>query len=275
MLYFLIFIFGLSVGSFLNVVICRLETGESIISSRSHCPQCGAVLKWYDLIPLLSFIFLFGKCRFCRKKISWQYPAVEIATGLLFLSVILSVPSVILSEAKNLAVFIQDPSLTLRMIFYLITICFLIIIFVYDLRHYIISDKIVLPAITIAFIYQLSNLYPNPVEEYKLLIPYLLAALGASLFFLSLVLFSRGKWMGMGDVKLAFLMGLILGWPNILTALFLAFFSGAIIGVALIIFGKKGLKSQIPFGPFLSGATILVMLCGQYSVNWIAILVFK
>ena len=275
MLYFLIFIFGLSVGSFLNVVICRLETGESIISSRSHCPQCGAVLKWYDLIPLLSFIFLFGKCRFCRKKISWQYPAVEIATGLLFLSVILSVPSVILSEAKNLAVFIQDPSLTLRMIFYLITICFLIIIFVYDLRHYIISDKIVLPAITIAFIYQLSNLYPNPVEEYKLLIPYLLAALGASSFFLLLVLFSRGKWMVMGDVKLDFLMGLILGWPNILTALFLAFFSGAIIGVALIIFGKKGLKSQIPFGPFLSGATILVMLCGQYSVNWIAILVFK
>lgn len=237
MLYFLIFIFGLSVGSFLNVVICRLETKESIVAKRSHCPQCGAVLKWYDLIPLLSFVFLLGKCRSCGKKINWQYPVVEIATGLLFL-------------------------LFFNLYFYLIIICFLIIIFVYDLKHYIIPNKVVFPAIILSFFYSIF------IGSF---LNFLLAALGASGFFLALVLVSKGRWMGMGDVKLAFLMGLILGWPNILAALFLAFLSGAVVGVALIIFGKKGLKSQIPFGPFLAGATVLMMLCGQLWINFLFI----
>jgi len=241
MFYLLIFILGLSVGSFLNVVICRLETKESIVAKRSHCPQCGAVLKWYDLIPLLSFVFLLGKCRSCGKKINWQYPVVEIATGLLFL-------------------------LFFNLYFYLIIICFLIIIFVYDLKHYIIPDKIVFPAIIIAGIFNFQFSIFNEFSIFKFSI---LSAILAGGFFLSLVLFSKGKWMGMGDVKLAFLMGLILGWPNILAALFLAFLSGAVVGVALIIFGKKGLKSQIPFGPFLAGATVLVMLCGQLWINFL------
>ena len=247
MFYFLIFIFGLSVGSFLNVVICRLETGESVILKRSRCPKCGAVLMWYDLIPFLSFVFLRGKCRYCGKKIDWQYPVIEITTACLFLLIF------------NFQ--------TLNLFYYLIIICFLIVIFVYDLRHYIIPDKIVFPAIAISLLYSLFIIHDSFFN-------FILAALGASAFFLALVLISKGCWMGMGDVKLAFLMGLVLGWPNILTALFLAFLSGAIVGVALIVFGKKGLKSQIPFGPFLSGATILVMLCGEYLAGvWITFFV--
>jgi len=235
MLYIFILILGLIIGSFLNVVICRLETKESIFFTRSKCPKCGAVLKWYDLIPVISFLIQKGKCSYCGKKISWQYPVVEIVTGLLFVFVILI-----------------DPSLTFRMIFYLIITCFLIIIFVYDLRHYIIPDKIVFPAIIISLIYRLDS-----ISEIGY---YLLSGFIPAVFFLSLIFISKGKWMGLGDVKLAFLMGLILGWPGILIALLLSFFSGAVIGICLILFGKKGLKSQIPFGPFLSGSTILVML---------------
>ena len=263
---FLIFIFilGLIIGSFLNVVICRLETKESIFFARSKCPQCGAVLKWHDLIPVISFLIQKGKCQYCKKKISWQYPIIEIATGLLFVSVILS------QQTKNL--YLLDPLLTLKMTFYFLIICFLIIIFVYDLRHYIIPDKIVYPAIIIALLFNLFN-YKLQITNYELL-KVLLSAFIPAVFFLSLILISKGKWMGLGDVKLAFLMGLILGWPGILIALLLSFFSGAIIGLCLILFGKKELKSQIPFGPFLSGLTILVMLFGSKLFYWFEALLY-
>ena len=246
MFYILIFILGLSVGSFLNVIICRLETKETIISNRSYCPQCRAILKWYDLIPVLSFLLQKRRCRYCKKKISWQYPVVEIATACLFLLIF------------NLQFSIFN------LIYYFIIISFLIIIFTYDLKHYLIPNRIIYPAIIIAGIFNFQFLISNQFSIFKFSI---LSALGASSFFLALVLVSKGKWMGLGDVKLAFLMGLILGWPNILLALFLSFLSGAVIGIGLIIFGKKGFKSQIPFGPFLAGSTILVMFYNLYLIN--------
>ncbi len=235
-MFLIIFILGLLIGSFLNVVICRLKIKQTILFNRSYCPKCGNVLKWHDLIPLFSFLIQKGKCRYCGKKISWQYPLVELATGLLFVLVFYK--------------FFPD---YLNLTYHLIIVSFLIIVFVYDLKHYLILDKIVFPAAVIVFIYQIINgNYFNP----------LLAAISASGFFLSLVLFSKGKWMGLGDVKFAFFMGLFLGWPNILLALLLSFVSGAIIGIVLISFGKKGIKSEIPFGPFLVGATVLTMFYG-------------
>ena len=261
MLYILIFIFGLTIGSFLNVIICRLETKKSIFFARSHCPKCGAILKWYDLIPIISFLIQKNRCRYCKKKISWQYPMVEIITGLLFLLIFFF----------NFA---QDKNFHfINLSYYLIIVCFLIIIFVYDLRHYIIPDKIVFPGIIIALIYNFLN-YGLLNTDYRLLLINLLSAFLASGFFLSLVLISKGKWMSLGDVKLVFLMGIILGWPSISFALLLSFFSGAIIGISLILFGKKGLKSQIPFGPFLSGATILVILLGSRLFYWFEALLY-
>ncbi len=248
MLSFFIFIFGLSVGSFLNVVICRLESKEPILFGRSRCPKCGALLKRFDLIPLLSFVLTRGKCRYCGRRISYQYPLVELATGLLFLVVFNQFP---ISNFQILDSF-----------FYLIIISFLIIIFAYDLKHYLIPDKIIYPAIIIALL-NLGLKGPN----FWALKAQILAACLASGFFLSLVLVSKGKWMGLGDVKLAFLMGLVLGWPNICLALFLSFMSGAIIGIGLIIAGKKTIKAQIPFGPFLAGATILIMLFEEIFSN--------
>ena len=257
MSYFLIFIFGLIIGSFLNVVICRLKTKESIFFTRSKCPKCGVVLKWYDLIPVLSFLIQKGKCSYCRGKISLQYPIVEIITGLLFLQ-IFNFKFLILNEFLILNY--------LNLFYYFLIISFLLIIFAYDLRHYIIPDKIVFPAIIIGLIYRL-----NSISEIG---NYILSAFIPAVFFLSLIIISKGKWMGLGDVKLAFLMGLILGWPGILIALLIAFFSGAIIGICLILFGEKGFKSQIPFGPFLSGATILVMLFGSKLFHWFEVLLY-
>jgi len=237
----LIFIFGLVIGSFLNSIIYRLQSGESFLFKRSFCPYCKHKLGWQDLIPLLSFLILRGKCRYCKKPISWQYPLVELTTAILFLSF-----------------FIFHFSS-----FIFIIACFLIIIFVYDLKHYLIPDKIIYPAIAITFLYQLFR-----ISDFKLLTNPLLSALLASLFFLTIVLVSHGKWMGAGDIKLVFFIGLFLGFPNILVALFSAFFLGAIIGVGLIATSKKTLKSEVPFGPFLVVGTFGAMFWGQNIIHW-------
>jgi len=159
MFYILIFLLGLSVGSFLNVIICRLGTKEPIIRSRSRCPKCGALLKWFDLIPLISFLIQKGKCRYCGKKISWQYPLVELATGLLFLFVVLKSP--LATGGSYIATgFFASLRMTMIMepLFFLLVICFLLVIFVYDLKHYLIPDKIVYPAIIITLLNLGANL---------------------------------------------------------------------------------------------------------------------
>jgi len=144
----------------------------------------------------------------------------------------------------------------------------LIIIFVYDLKHYIIPDGVIYPAILVSSIwYFVFGIFLNLYTKYEILNT-IYSALGAALFFLMIVLVSRGKWMGVGDIKLAVLMGLLLGFPNILVALFLAFFIGAIIGVGLILAGKKTLKSEVPFGPFLVAGTFLALFWGQSILNW-------
>jgi len=252
--YLAIFLFGLAAGSFLNCVIYRLEVNKSFLKGRSFCPHCKHQLNWQDLIPLLSFLILRGKCRYCQKPISFQYPLVELATGILFLCVW------------------QAGGEPLSFFFNSTIASFLIIIFVYDLKHYIIPDRVIYPAIGIAFLYRAFealafNHWPLGFEISSLINP-LLAAFGAAAFFLVIVLISRGRWMGVGDIKLAFLMGLILGWPNILAALFLAFFIGAIFGVALVIAGRKTLKSEVPFGPFLVTGTFIALFWGQEVINW-------
>ena len=248
-----IFIFGLIVGSFLNCVIYRLKTEESIVLSRSHCPQCGHRLNWKDLMPVFSFLFLKGRCRYCSKKISWQYPAVEIATGALFL----------LITIYDLRFTIYDFSSLFELTFHLIIASLLIVIFVYDLKHYLIPDKITYLVIAITFFYQLFQ-----ISSFKALLNPLVSALSASAFFAAIVLVSKEQWMGWGDAFLVFFMGLFLGFPNVLLALFLAFTFGALVGIVLIIFGKKKMKSQVPFGPFLVWATFISFFWGETIIAW-------
>lgn len=221
-----IFLFGLIVGSFLNCVIYRLaltpklgsdglEKKQSFLTGRSYCPKCKHQLNWYDLIPILSYLLLFGKCRYCKKSISFQYPLVELATGLLFLAVF-------------------NPEYAVRTLYLLLITCFLVVIFVYDLKHYIIPDKIVFPAIGIALFYSLFLLFTG---DYSLshFLSMIYAGILPALFFFLIFIISKGKWLGFGDVKLVFFMGLFLGFPEILAALFLAVFLGGIIGIGFII----------------------------------------
>ena len=260
LVYFFVFSFGLIIGSFLNCVIYRLSKKESFLKNRSYCPRCKHTLKWQDLIPIFSFLILKGKCRYCKKSISFQYPLVEFATASLFTFIIF----------QNLGFLFSTP-----FIFWLLSICFLflvssflIIIFVYDLKHYIIPDKVIYPAILVSCIwYLISSIFFSSHTKYYILNT-IYSAFGAAFFFLAIVLLTREKGMGMGDVKLAFFMGLLLGFPNILVALFLSFFLGAVIGIILIITGKKTFKSEVPFGPFLVTGTFLALFFGERIIDF-------
>jgi len=282
--YLIIFIFGLIIGSFLNVVICRLESGEKIINDRSRCPRCKHILAWYDLIPVLSFVFLKGKCRYCKSPVSLQYPLVEIVTAIMFVLIlnfkflIPTTPYPLLAKEGIYPISnIQYPILYLLFWFYITSS--LIIIFVYDLKHYIIPDKVVYPAIGFTFIYKLFEIlkfgYWELIGNWKLEIGNLITALNplvaailAAVFFLGIVIFTRGRGMGGGDVKLAFLMGLLLGWPLVIVAVFSSFILGSIVGIFLILAGKKKMKSMIPFGPFLVIGTFLALFWGEKIIKW-------
>ena len=257
------FVLGLCVGSFLNCAIYRIESQKSL-KGRSFCPHCKHTLHWWDLFPVFSFLFLQGKCLYCKAKISWQYPAVEIATGLVFLLIFLTQST----STSGGPVWGVGPALVwnyinLAFLFYIFSA--LIVIFIYDLKHYIIPDKVLFPAIIISLIFNFRFLI---FGEFSSFIYAIIAAAIASGFFLAIFLVSTGKAMGFGDVKLAVLMGLLLGLPNILAALFLAFFFGAIIGVTLMIFKKKNFKSEIPFGPFLIAGTFIAIFYGNQIIQW-------
>ncbi|MCD6550223.1 prepilin peptidase [bacterium] len=265
MFYLFIFLLGLAVGSFLNCVIYRLNREESLLKGRSFCPYCRHKLAWFDLIPVLSFLILRGKCRYCHKKISLQYPLVELATAFLFL---LSVAHFGLSF---------DLFSLLNISFIFLSLSFLVIIFAYDLKHFIIPDKIIYPAIVSAFLYQvfLATRLSSNIESVDSILRAVFAGFCAGGFFLFIYLLSQGKWMGFGDVKLAVFLGFLVSWPNILVALFFAFLIGAIIGIILILFRKRSLKSEVPFAPFLVAGTLIALFLGTKLIDiYISFFVF-
>jgi len=253
-----VFLLGLSIGSFLNSIIYRLEHNEKLWG-RSFCPFCKQILKWYDLIPVVSFLLLKGRCRYCRKKISLQYPLVEGVSGFLFL-----------------VIFNHFYPSFFKILFLFYIVSSLLIIFVYDLRHYIIPDKILFPAIILVFLFRALDILFDWKESsfYFNFDPFLLrelviAVLSAFLFFFFLFAVSKGKWMGFGDVKLSILISLLLGFTHFLVAIFLAFLLGSIIGIALVaIGGKKKLTSQIPFAPFLVTGTLLAIFWAEDFIKW-------
>ncbi len=242
-----ILLFGIAVGSFLNCIIYRLSINETP-KGRSYCPKCKHKLSYKDLIPLFSYIFLFGKCRYCKKKISIEYPLVELLTGVFFLSTFLLV------------------GLSIELFFLLIALFFLILIFVYDLKHYIIPDFANFSLIGISFFYLflLSFLEKN----YNILLYGFLSALFSFIFFFLLFYFTKGKGMGFGDVKFVIFMGLFLGFPNIIVGLFISFLLGAIIGLVLILIKRKKIKSQVPFAPFLIVGTLIAYFYGEKIVDF-------
>jgi leader peptidase (prepilin peptidase)/N-methyltransferase len=251
------FLFGLIIGSFLNVIVYRVRSAETILG-RSHCRKCRKIIRWYDNIPLLSFILLKFKCRECGEKISWQYPLVEFLTGLVF--------AFVAGKYFGLEDFSTWP-ITGAM---LVLSGVLIVIFVYDLLYMEIPSLVLWPAVVLAMglNFLLDWGRESSVIWDRMFISGLLAAAVSFVFFFSLAFFSREKWMGMGDAYLVILLGLILGWPKILLGLFLAFAIGAICGIILIALKKKKMQSQLPFAPFLIVGTFLTLFYYEPVVTW-------
>jgi leader peptidase (prepilin peptidase)/N-methyltransferase len=233
------FILGAVVGSFLNVVILRLPTeSESIVFPASRCPKCFQPLKWYDNIPLISFVVLKRQCRHCGAPISWQYPLVELAMACLSMALFLK--------------FGLTPALP---IYYLFTAALLAIIFI-DLYHKIIPDSISLPGIVLGF----ACSFINPVITWQesgiglLVGGGVLYAVAAGYY-----LFTRREGMGGGDIKLLAMIGAFLGWQSLPFVIFGSSILGALVGIGAMAKQKKGGKTMIPYGPFLSFAALVYM----------------
>jgi len=258
-------ILGAAIGSFLSVVIHRLKTKKGgTILSRSFCPACKEKIRWNHLIPIFSWIFLRGKCAYCKKTISFHYIMLEIIMGGLFLLAFLNwnfinvIPSTVNADFFSYSINWQTFQ---TFIFYIIEFTFLMAIFMYDLLHKEIPDRFSIPAVGIAIIGGLILGFPTPMS---MLIG---GAVIFSFFFLQ-ILVSGGKWIGGGDLRLGVLMGVLLGWKLGLLALVLAYFIGAIFSIFALASGKLTRKSAIPFGPFLVTGTIVVIFHGEQILRW-------
>lgn len=254
--YGIVFIFGLIIGSFLNVCIYRIPMEESIVSPPSHCPNCGTRLKPFDLIPLFSYLIFRGKCRYCSLKISPRYFLVELLTGII-----------------SIALFYKY-GLTVDFGAFLFLAYILIAVFFIDLDHQIIPNELVITGMiggAILFVY---NLYlPFQIfADQRWWNPPLGMVLGSGFLLavslIGLALYKGEEVMGMGDVKLFAPIGLFLGWKMTLLALFISVVLGGMSSLVLMLLGKANRKSMIPFGPFIVTAVFITIMWGWDILNW-------
>jgi leader peptidase (prepilin peptidase) / N-methyltransferase len=242
------FILGTAIGSFLNVWSRRLLKGETP-TGRSKCESCGHVLAPLDLIPLLSFILLCGRCRYCKAPLSRQYPTVEMATGLWFsLSLLIT----------NYELLITIPLL--------IASSALIVIFITDLKEQVIFDQTLWVALAAALLYRLSLLAIN--NQLSAIAFDLLAAFAAFSFFWLIRFLTKGRGMGEGDAPLVFILALLVGFPQVLVLLFIGFTLGGLVGAVLVALRLRHLKDKIAFGPFLVAAAFLTISFGEKILAW-------
>jgi prepilin signal peptidase PulO-like enzyme (type II secretory pathway) len=268
--YLFMFVFGTAVGSFLGVVVDRVLGEESIWKGRSHCDHCRHKLAWNDLIPVVSYFLLKQKCRYCHEKLNWFYPTIELLTGLSFTLAAYAVFQGSILQVYNL-------NYLLLLGYYFAVIASFLTIFFTDLKYGIIPFKVVFfaTAVTLIWYLTLPALYFLPVEIVSLgiqtnVLNALLSALGSFGLFFALFYLTKGRGMGFGDVVFAFLMGLVLGFPKVGLALYLAFITGAIVSLILVAAHLKKLKGgTIPFGPFLVFGTIVSLLFGNYLITLI------
>ncbi|MDO8500172.1 MAG: prepilin peptidase [bacterium] len=268
-----VFLFGLSVGSFLNALVFRLGTAESVLWGRSHCMTCKHTLEWYELIPVMSFVVLGGKCRTCHDPISSQYPIVEILTAAVFLFLYASYKSTIFFTSPFFIFGNMDDLLwyVFGLLFYFLSAALLIGIGIYDFRTKIIAPSLMFLFFSLTLLWQVTRWYSGvPIAE---IITTALGALGVFAFFAGLWFFSRGRAMGFGDAQLSSAIVLFLGATQGLLAVLFSFWLGALFGIFMIILGKARLKSEIPFGPFLVAGAFLAMFWGD-AMLWAYFAVF-
>ena len=235
-------LFGLALGSFLNVVIARVPAGRSLVHPPSTCPGCSAPLTWYDNIPVLSFVLLRGRCRSCGMHISWRYPIVETITA-----VVLVVAYAAFGPSADFLVgCVLLPAL--------------VALTAIDLDHQMIPDAITLPGILIGLVINLASRRLSWLDS-------LIGILLGGGLFLVIILVSRGG-MGGGDLKLGAMLGAFLGWKALIVALFVAIVLGGAIGAVLLATGRRGRKDPIPFGPFLAAGGAMALFWGKQAFSW-------
>ena len=244
-------LFGSLVGSFLNVVIYRLPQGLSVVTPRSYCPSCRRTVRWYENIPVFSYLFLAGRCHGCRARISFRYPLVEILTAVLASAVVVKFG--LTARAGYYFLFFVSPLIAITLI---------------DLDHQIIPDELSLPGIALGLLGS-AWLGPHAWVENTIQSGLGILAGGGVLFTISWFYekVRHQEGLGGGDVKLAAMIGAFLGWRAVFMVLLLSSLLGSVVGLLLMIIFRKGLKLAIPFGPFLAGASLLYLFYGHELIN--------
>lgn len=239
----LLFIIGLCIGSFLNVLVLRIDNLSTVWKGRSFCPHCKHTLSWRDLVPLFSFATLLGKCRYCKKTISWQYPAVELGVGIMFLLLFLKF------------------GIGLALIYYLAIFSVMAVVFIYDLKTQMVPEVFVWIALGLSF---LGGWYFGNFSFWEMI----LGGLIAGGLFALLVLVSKETWMGAGDIKIGLIMGFLLGYPVTIVGLFSSFVLGSIVGLIYMKVANKTIRDSLPFAPFIIASTLFAMIIGRGIITW-------
>lgn len=248
-----IFVFGLILGSFLNCLVWRLHTEESLWT-RSHCPKCLGKIFWHDNIPLLSFLFLRGRCRHCRQQISWQYPLVEFLFALLFTSVFLRL-------FADFSWYFDFSTLIFPLLRDWVFVFALAVVFIFDLRWQEVPMLVIWPA---SFIIIILNL----LIDFNLSALFLSAFIGAA-FFLIQYYATKKRGLGEGDIWLGLMMGLYFAnWPQLVSAILISYLIGSLISIYLLSGKKKELKSKIALGPFLVFGSLVALFFGEQLISW-------
>ncbi len=235
--YIFIGLLGLSLGSFMSVIVFRLDRKEGILTGRSECPKCHKQLAWYDLVPVLSYLILRGKCRYCGSKISIIYPMVELTTAVIMVSYF----------------WVNGFNLGLSGVYYSALIFMLAALIFFDILYLILPDKIVFSLAGLSLLY---DIFFRSTELISLLVSGFLFTLAFAIIYIVY----NGKAMGFGDVKLALAIGFILGYPMGFFAVVLAIWSAALWGIGMMVLKKATLKTALPFGSFLSATTIFFII---------------
>ncbi len=265
-----LFILGLCFGSFVNALVWRLHKQSektqnsklktqnfSIASGRSMCVHCKHILAWYDLVPVVSWVRLGGKCRYCHKTISWQYPVVELFTSGLYILSYICWPSTI-----------NTPYSVVLFSLWLVILTGLVALAVYDWRWMILPNRIVFPLQALAVLYVIVS-FLGADADIKVIFGAVMGAVCSAGLFYVMFQISKGKWIGGGDVKLAVVLGLVLGGAvEALLMLFIASAMGSLIGIPLLIAKKTKLQGKLPFGPLLIASTLIVVLFGASFIRW-------
>jgi prepilin signal peptidase PulO-like enzyme (type II secretory pathway) len=285
------FVVGSVLGSFIKALADRSLINKSF-QGRSYCPSCKHQLSWYDLFPVFSYLFLKGRCRYCHKKISPEYPLTEVILGIIISYLFYTYSADLINYQNPYSYAI----LVFELIFKIFIIGVFAVVVITDIKKTIIPDRITYPAIVISFfsllffnLYQIWYIYyslsRNPIGRF-LLPPYsdyfqihaldfvfdflisLATGIGLGLFFLTLILITKGKGMGGGDFKLSIFIGMVFGFPLALVQLMLSFLLGSIVGVGLLLARKKNFGQTIPFGPFLSIGGLITLFWGQKILDF-------